>query len=150
MTREIHFYQQNTRSRFISLLCNFYMKLMSSYIIAVEFFTYAQKCQYGISVFTVWKEKKSSDKMLSPVGIEPRPFIASDSKSNTLLSTLTWNMWKARVYNKNSVRNHHFYFRNTHGSVLHSFHWSVGNKLRCYGYIFELIDFVRSIIKIGL
>ena len=30
----------------------------------------------------------SSDKMLPPVGIEPRPLIASDSKSNTILSTL--------------------------------------------------------------
>ena len=34
-------------------------------------------------------KKKSSDKILPPVGIEPRPLIASDSKSNTLLSTLT-------------------------------------------------------------
>ena len=33
-------------------------------------------------------KKKSSDKTLPLVGIEPRPFITSDSKSNTLLSTL--------------------------------------------------------------
>ena len=32
-------------------------------------------------------EKKSSDKMLPPVGIEPKPFITSDSKSDTILST---------------------------------------------------------------
>ena len=35
------------------------------------------------------ENKKSSDKMLPPVGIEPRPLITSDSKSNTILSTLT-------------------------------------------------------------
>ena len=35
------------------------------------------------------EKKKSSDKMLHPVGIEPGPLIASDSKSNTILSTLT-------------------------------------------------------------
>ena len=35
------------------------------------------------------KKKKSSDKMLPPVGIEPRPLIASDSKPHTILSTLT-------------------------------------------------------------
>ena len=40
----------------------------------------------GIRGFTMWK--KSSDKMLPPVGIEPRPLITSDSKSSTLLSTL--------------------------------------------------------------
>ena len=32
-------------------------------------------------------KKKSSDKMLPPVGIEPKPFITSDSKSDTILST---------------------------------------------------------------
>ena len=36
--------------------------------------------------------KKSSDKMLPPVGIEPWPLIASDSKSNTILSTLAWHL----------------------------------------------------------
>ena len=41
----------------------------------------------GIIGFTTWK--KFSDKMLPPVGIESRPLIASDSKSNTILSTLT-------------------------------------------------------------
>ena len=44
----------------------------------------------GIRGFTTWK--KSSDKMLPPVGIEPGPLIASDSKSNTILSTLTWHL----------------------------------------------------------
>ena len=37
-------------------------------------------------------QNKSSDKMLPLVGIEPGPFIASDSKSNTILSTLTWHL----------------------------------------------------------
>ena len=46
----------------------------------------------GIFVFTASKPKKSSDKMLPPVRIEPRPLIASDSKSNTILSTLTWHL----------------------------------------------------------
>ena len=41
----------------------------------------------GIRGFTSWK--KSSDKMLPPVGLEPGPLIASDSKFNTILSTLT-------------------------------------------------------------
>ena len=41
-------------------------------------------------VSTMWKQKKkSSDKMISLVGIEPRP---SDSKSNTILSTLIWHL----------------------------------------------------------
>ena len=40
----------------------------------------------GIRGFTTWK--KISDKMVSPVGIEPGPLIACDSKSNTILSTL--------------------------------------------------------------
>ena len=36
--------------------------------------------------------KKSSDKMLPPVAIESGPLIASDSKSNTFLSTLTGHL----------------------------------------------------------
>ena len=35
------------------------------------------------------ENKKFQWKMLPPAGIEPRPLITSDSKSNTLLSTLT-------------------------------------------------------------
>ena len=49
----------------------------------------------GITGFTTWK--KSSDKMLPPVGIEPTPF--SDSKSNTILSTLTWHVLLRRSLN---------------------------------------------------
>ena len=41
----------------------------------------------GLRGFTMWK--RSYDKMLPPVEIEPGPLIASDSKSNTILSTLT-------------------------------------------------------------
>ena len=37
------------------------------------------------------KIKKSSDKMLPPVGIEAGPLITSDSKYNAILSTLTWH-----------------------------------------------------------
>ena len=33
-------------------------------------------------------KKKSSDKMLIPVGIEPRPLIASDSKSNFFVTQM--------------------------------------------------------------
>ena len=44
----------------------------------------------GIRGFTTWK--KSGDKMLPLVGIEPWPLIASDSKSNTILSTPTWHL----------------------------------------------------------
>ena len=44
----------------------------------------------GIRGFTAWK--KSNDKVLPPVGIEPGPLIAFDSKSNTILSTLTWHL----------------------------------------------------------
>ena len=36
---------------------------------------------------TLLYENKSSDKMLPPVGIEPRPLITSDSKSNTTFWT---------------------------------------------------------------
>ena len=39
------------------------------------------------------------DKMLPPVGIEPRPVIASDSKSNAILSTLTWHVLLRRSLN---------------------------------------------------
>ena len=39
--------------------------------------------------FLLENKKKSSDKMLPPVGIEPRPLIASDSKSKTLISEQT-------------------------------------------------------------
>ena len=45
------------------------------------------------------KIKKSSDKMLLLVGIEPGPLIASDSKSNTILSTLTCHMLLRRSLN---------------------------------------------------
>ena len=37
----------------------------------------------------LYENKKIQWKMLPPVGIEPRPLITSDSKSSTLLSTLT-------------------------------------------------------------
>ena len=35
------------------------------------------------------REKILNDKMLPPLGIEPGPLITSDSKSNTIFSTLT-------------------------------------------------------------
>ena len=37
--------------------------------------------------------------MLPLVGIEPGPLIASDSKSNTILSTLTWHVLLRRSLN---------------------------------------------------
>ena len=43
----------------------------------------------GIRGFTSWKK---SSKMLPPVGIEPGPLIAFDSKPNTILPTLTWHL----------------------------------------------------------
>ena len=43
----------------------------------------------GSRAFTAWKPVKIQWKMLPPVGIEPRPLITSDSKSSTILSTLT-------------------------------------------------------------
>ena len=55
---------------------------------AGRFFTYAQKCQYCHFHLYYMKTKNSSDKMLPPMGIEPRPLIASDSKYNINLSTL--------------------------------------------------------------
>ena len=45
------------------------------------------------------RENKSSDKTLPPVGIEPAPLITSDSKSNTILSTLTWHVLLRRSLN---------------------------------------------------
>ena len=57
---------------------------------AIKFFTNYTKMPILAFVFLLREnKKKSSDKMLPPVGIEPGPLIASDSKSNTLLSTLT-------------------------------------------------------------
>ena len=55
------------------------------------------KPNISIRGFTMWK--KFSDKMLPPVGIEPRSLITSDSKSNTILSTLTWHMLLRRSLN---------------------------------------------------
>ena len=41
-------------------------------------------------ILRMWRLiKESSDKMLPSVGIEPRPLITSDSKSNTVLSGIT-------------------------------------------------------------
>ena len=37
--------------------------------------------------------------MLPPVGIEPRPLMASDSKSNTILSGLAWHVLFRRSLN---------------------------------------------------
>ena len=45
------------------------------------------------------REKKSSDKMSTPVRIEPGPLITSDSKFNTILSTLTWHVLLRRCLN---------------------------------------------------
>ena len=45
------------------------------------------------------ENKKSSSKMLPPVGIEPTPLITSDSKSNTILSRLTWHVLVRRSLN---------------------------------------------------
>ena len=48
----------------------------------IGFFTYPQKCQcWHFRLYCVNTKKKSSDKMLPPVGIETGPPIASDSKS---------------------------------------------------------------------
>ena len=58
--------------------------------ILIEFFTnYTKLAIMPILASEAYYVKKSSDKMLPPMGIEPRPLIASDSKSNTILSTLT-------------------------------------------------------------
>ena len=57
----------------------------------IRFFTYALKCQLWHFVFTMWKQKNSSDNLLPPVRIEPGYLKASDCKSNTILSALTWN-----------------------------------------------------------
>ena len=38
------------------------------------------------------ENKKFEEKMLLPVGMEPGPLITSDSKSNTILSGLTWHV----------------------------------------------------------
>ena len=43
--------------------------------------------------------------MLPPVGIEPGPLIASDAKSNTILSTLTWDVLLRRSLNFCSCTN---------------------------------------------
>ena len=57
---------------------------------AIEFFTnYTKMPILPFLSLLHENQKKSSDEILLPVGIEPRPLIASDSKSNTILSTLT-------------------------------------------------------------
>ena len=56
-------------------------------------------CQYWHLRLYYVKTKKSSDKMLPLVGIEPRPLITSDSKSSTLLSTLAWHVLLRRSLN---------------------------------------------------
>ena len=52
----------------------------------------------GIRGFTTWKQNIQW-KMLPTVGTEPRPLITSDSKSNTILSGLTWYMLIRRSLN---------------------------------------------------
>ena len=55
-----------------------------------EFFTNYTKMPF---LSLLHENKKSSEKMLPPVGIEPRPLITSDSKCNTILSGLTWHFF---------------------------------------------------------
>ena len=59
---------------------------------SIIFFTYAQKCQYWYFRLYYMKTKNSSDKMLPPVGIEPRP-------PKTILSTLFWHVLLRRSLN---------------------------------------------------
>ena len=49
----------------------------------VEFFTNYTEMPIVAFLSSLHEKKKSSDKMLPSVGIEPRPLIVSDSKSNT-------------------------------------------------------------------
>ena len=53
----------------------------------IGFFTNAQKCQYWH--FRLYCIKKNPVKNVTPVGIERKSLIASNSKTNTILSTLT-------------------------------------------------------------
>ena len=53
----------------------------------------------SIGGFSIWKQKKIQWKMLPPVGIELRPLITFDSKSSTLLSTLTCHVLLRRSLN---------------------------------------------------
>ena len=103
--------EKNQRcSWLIAFYSHFSKKLQALNIIlnAIGFFTNAHDWQLsfskidkignvGIRGFTTWK--KSSDKMLPPVGIEPEPLITSDSKSNTILSTVTWHVLHRRSLN---------------------------------------------------
>ena len=53
------------------------------------------------------KTKKSSDKILSPVSIEPGPLIISDFRSNPILSELVRHKLLRRSLNGCSVRVNH-------------------------------------------
>ena len=57
-----------------------------------EFFTNYTKLPILASEAYYVKTKKSSNKMIPPLGIEPAPVITSDSKSNTILSGLSWHL----------------------------------------------------------
>ena len=76
------------------------------------FFTYAQHANWVFHKETklaimpiltseaLLREKNPVTKCYPPVGIEPRPvIITSDSKSNTILSTLTWHVLLGRSLN---------------------------------------------------
>ena len=56
----------------------------------IGFFTNRQNWQYWHQ--RLYYVKKIQWQMLPPVGKEPGPLIASDSKSNTILSTLPWHL----------------------------------------------------------
>ena len=60
------------------------------YINRMHYQVFHKLCHFCL--YCMKTKKKSSDKILPPVGIEPGPLITSGSKFNTILSTLTWHL----------------------------------------------------------
>ena len=63
--------------------------------VSIEFFRYKTKLAIMpiLTSETLLRENKNNPvKNVPPVGIEPGPLITSDSKSNTILSGLSWHL----------------------------------------------------------
>ena len=88
------------------MLCNDYSEITNGdiYFVSVRYVSHGQasvsqtilKCQYCPYCVNA-KKYPVIKKMLPPVVIEPRPLIASDSKSNSLLSELVRHvlLWRS-------------------------------------------------------
>ena len=114
-TRKLEFLSRSCQNISITLLVNIIpvifvlsfstnktpvsISFLPLYILFNRVFTNYTKMPILASEALPRENKKSSDKMLPPVEIEPGPLITSDSKSNTLLSQLVRHVLLRRSLN---------------------------------------------------